>query len=218
MPKRQILQALACLLAIPAALIAEGVVFRLLDPEMARHLGDYTRNYRLIELARTGTMIGAAGIALVLWILTCYFVLKAKQRSFGWLVLVVGGPIGFALIAMLKDLVPVPGDLYQQFIAKLKAGWRVPFEIAVFVLVWVLAYQSMVLKRNLMISYESFTTGTPAAVIIERQNAESGMWAFGEGLQVMYFVVLIYLLWPILFNLVGKPLKRRTNPTPNSVG
>ncbi len=29
------------------------------------------------------------------------------------------------------------------------------------------------------------------------------MWAFSEGLEVCYLVVLFYLLWPILFNAVG---------------
>ena len=62
----------------------------------------------------------------------------------------------------------------------------------------------MVLKRNLMILYESATTGSSTAQIIDRQNASSGMWAFGEGIEVMYLAVLFYLLWPIVFNLVGR--------------
>ena len=31
----------------------------------------------------------------------------------------------------------------------------------------------------------------------------TGKWAFGEGLEVCYLVVLFYLLWPIFFNTVG---------------
>ena len=69
--------------------------------------------------------------------------------------------------------------------------------------VWVGAYQTMVLKRDLMIMYEAATTGTSTAQIINQQNASSGMWAFSEGLEVCYLVVLFYLLWPILFNAVG---------------
>jgi len=99
----------------------------------------------------------------------------------------------------------------------LKIGWRAAFEIAVFVLVWMLAFQLMVLKHDLMVHYESFTTGTPVATIIEQQNAESGMRAFGEGMEVIYLVVLLYLLWPIAFNLVGKVLKRQTAPAPDDV-
>jgi hypothetical protein len=70
--------------------------------------------------------------------------------------------------------------------------------------IWLLAYQAMVLKRDLMILYESATTGASTAQIIATQNASSGMWAFGEGLEVMFLVVLIYLLWPIAFNFVGR--------------
>jgi hypothetical protein len=70
--------------------------------------------------------------------------------------------------------------------------------------IWLLAYQAMVLKRNLMIMYESATTGISTAQIIDRQNASSGMWAFAEGNEVIYLVVLFYLLWPIVFNIVGR--------------
>ena len=215
MQKPKYLLALACFLAIPAALWVEGVVFRLLDPELARGLSDYTRYYKLIELARGGSIIAAGGVVLILWVATSYLVLKARQRSVGWLVLAAGGPIGYAGISMLKDLAPARGDLYQQFVWKLKTGWRAAFEIAVFVLVWILAFQLMVLKHDLMVHYESLTTGTPVATIIEQQNAESGMRAFGEGMEVMYLVVLFYLLWPIAFNLVGKVLKRQAVPTPD---
>lgn len=62
----------------------------------------------------------------------------------------------------------------------------------------------MVLKRNLMIMYESATTGISTAQIIDRQNASSGMWAFSEGIEVMYMVVLFYLIWPVVFNIVGR--------------
>jgi hypothetical protein len=214
MHKPKYLLALAWFLAIPAVLLAEGIVFRLLDPELARGLSDYTRYYRLIDLARRGAMVAAGGVVLVLWVATSYVVLKAKQRSLGWLVLTAGGPVGFAGIAMLRDLAPGRGDLYQQFVWKLRTGWRAAFEIAVFVLIWILAFQSMVLKHDLMVYYESFTTGTPIAIIIEQQNAESGMRAFGEGMEVMYLVVLLYLLWPIAFNLAGKVLNRQTAPAP----
>jgi hypothetical protein len=71
------------------------------------------------------------------------------------------------------------------------------------VVVWVGAYQAMVLKRELMIMYEAATTGTSRAQIINQQIASSGMWAFGESLEVLYLVVLFYLLWPICFNAVG---------------
>ena len=37
------------------------------------------------------------------------------------------------------------------------------------------------------------------------------MWAFSEGLEVIYLVVLMYLLWPVFFNVVGQLFKRGTN-------
>lgn len=213
MPKKQYLLAVVCYLSIPAVVIASGVLFRLIDPEMARGSADYVRNYRLLELARTGALMAMAGSALALWALTCYLVLKSRRRSPGWLWLAAAGPFGFIVIIMLEDRAPASHDLYQQFIRKLKPYWRVPIEIAAFFTVWSLAFQLMVLKRDLMIHYESFTSGTPVATIIDRQNQSSGMWAFSEGNEVLYLVVLIYLLWPVFFNVVGQLLKRQTNAT-----
>jgi len=66
----------------------------------------------------------------------------------------------------------------------------------------------MVFKRDLMILYEAATTGTSTAEIITQQNASSGMWAFSEGLEVMFLLGFFYLLWPICFNIIA-PLPRR---------
>ena len=60
----------------------------------------------------------------------------------------------------------------------------------------------MVLKRDLMIMHEAAATGVSVAQIIDQQNASSGMWAFSEGNEVLYLVVLFYLLWPICFSAV----------------
>jgi len=68
----------------------------------------------------------------------------------------------------------------------------------------VLAYQAMVLKRNLMILYQSATLEFQLRRSSISRNASSGMWAFSEGMEVMYMVVLLYLIWPIVFNLVGR--------------
>jgi hypothetical protein len=69
----------------------------------------------------------------------------------------------------------------------------------------------MVLKRDLMIMYEAATTGISTAQIINQQNASSGMWAFSEGLEVSFLVVLFYLLWPICFNVLGRLLGPRAS-------
>jgi len=210
MPKRHYVLALICYLSIPAVLIAGAALFSLIDPEMARGHADYVRNYRLLEQVRHGVLMATAGLTLVLWASICYLVIESRKRSKGWLSLAAAGPFGFIFIAMLADRSPAPNDLYQQFLRKLKVYCRVPLETALLVSVWFLAFESMVLKRELMIRFESFSTGTPVATIIARQDASSGMWAFSEGLETLYLVVLIYLLWPIFFNLAGHLFSPRT--------
>ena len=54
-----------------------------------------------------------------------------------------------------------------------------------------------------MIRYESATTGNATAQIIAAQNASSGVWAFSEWIETMYVVVLLYMIWPIVFNRVS---------------
>jgi hypothetical protein len=113
-------------------------------------------------------------------------------------------------ITMLADRSPAPYELYHQFIRKLKSYWRIPLEIAVFFVAWIFAYQYVVLKRELLISFESYSTGTAVDTIIARQNASSGMYAFGEGLEASYLFIMLYLLWPIFFDAIGPRMKRRT--------
>src|SRR5882724_10136241 len=104
--------------------------------------------------------------SICLWFLTCFFLVKSKKRSYGWLPLAMLGPFGLIILTMLSDNAPAPGDLYQQFVGKLKIYLRVAYELSFFVVVWVGAYQAMVLKRNLMIMYEAAATGTSTAQII----------------------------------------------------
>jgi hypothetical protein len=81
---------------------------------------------------------------------------------------------------------------------------RAGYELCTFVVVWVLAYEGMVLKRALMIRYEAATTGSSIAQVTDLHNASGGMWAFAEAMEVMFFVVLLYLLRPVVFNIVGR--------------
>jgi hypothetical protein len=74
---------------------------------------------------------------------------------------------------------------------------------------WVLAYNAVVLERKLMISLESRTTGRPVSTILAQQSASSGMWAAGEGMEILYLVPLIYLVWPIVFDLAAQLRTRR---------
>jgi hypothetical protein len=189
---------------IPAVTVLGGLLINSIDPEIAVRFPNYERNYRLLTLVKTLSMLAGLSVIMVLWLLTCFFLIKSKQRSYGWLPLAVLGPFGLIILTMLSDNAPAPGDLYQHFVGKLKIYLRVAYELIFFVVVWVGAYQTMVLKRDLMIMYEAATTGTSTAQIIDLQNASSGMWAFSEGLEVLFLVVLFYLLWPICFNVVGR--------------
>jgi hypothetical protein len=203
-PKRNYVLALLCHLSIPAVVIAGAGLCLVIDPEMARGHADYARNFHVLNLARLGVLWATAGVALLLWTACCYLVLKSRRRSLRWLWLAAAGPFGFSVIAALEDRSPAPGDVYQHVIRNLKTYWRVPFEIGVFMAIWFVAYESVVLKRELMIRFESLTTGTPTATIIAQQNASSGMWAAGEGLEELYLVPLLYLLWPVAFNVAGR--------------
>src|SRR5262245_21437550 len=175
----------------------------LIDPEIALHTSNYERNFQLITLVKQLCMLAVSGVAMGLWFLSCFFLIKSKKRSYGWLPLAALGPFGLIVLSMLSDNGPEPGNLYQQFIGKLKIYLRIPYELIFFVVAWVGAFQVMVLKRDLMIAYEAATTGVPAAQIIDRQNASSGMYAFSEGLGVLFLVSLFYLFLPICLNLLS---------------
>jgi hypothetical protein len=202
--KKHYVLAIVSFLLIPAVLVLAAMLVNSINPEIAARYPNYERNYRLLNMAKYLTVSAGLLVNAGLWFLSCFFLVKSKKQSYGWLPLAVLGPPGFIILTMLSDNAPAPGDLYQQFVDKLKVYLRVAHELCVFVVVWVVAYQTMVLKRDLMIHYEAATTGTSKAQIIDQQNASSGMWAFGEGLEVLYLVVLLYLLWPICFNLVGR--------------
>ncbi len=202
--KRPYVLAIVSFLMIPAVTVLAGLLINSIDPEIAARTSNYERNYRLLSLAKTLSVLAVLLVIMGLWFLTCFFLVKSKKRSYGWLPLAMFGPFGLIILTLLSDNVSAPGDLYQQFIRKLKIYLRVVYELGFFVVVWVGAFLTMVLERDLMIIYEAATTGTSTAQIIDQQNASSGMWAFREGLEVLFLVVLFYLLWPICFNAVGR--------------
>ena len=82
--------------------------------------------------------------------------------------------------------------------------WRIPYEIALFIAMWALAFAGMLVKREVMIYVTSFRTGMSVDAIVEMQNAPSGMHAFSEGIEVLYLVGLCYLLWPVVFSGVAR--------------
>ena len=204
MVKKYYLFAIGSCLLIPVVIMLGATVVIFIDPEIALRTSNYERNFRLLELARALLMWTSVLIGMLLWVLAFFFLLKAKERSYWWLPLAILGPFGLIVFMMLNDNAPAPQDLHQQFIQRQKLYIRIAYETIFFVAVWVIAYQLVVLKRNLLIMYESATTGVPVAQIINIQNASSGMWAFSEGLEELFLVVLFYLLWPVCFNVVAR--------------
>jgi len=204
MMKKQTVVALALLLLIPIVWILGGLLFSLINPEIAAGHANYVRNYHLLSLVKSMLALGSSGVVAILWLLACFLVIRSKERSSWWLFLAALGPLGFAILARLNDRASAETDPHARFVRSLNRFIRLGYELCIFVVIWLLAYQAMVLKRNLMILYESATTGISTAQIINLQNASSGMWAFAEGMEVMYMVVLLYLIWPIVFNIVGR--------------
>lgn len=215
MIKKQTLHALILLLLIPAVTIGAGILFSLINPEIAAGHPNYVRNYHLLDSLRMAVMYGSFGVILALYLLGCFLIIRSKQQSRLWLFLAPLGPLGFAILSALNDRAPSATDRYTRFVRRLNIWLRIPYELCCFILIWTLAYQVMVLKRNLMIWYQSATTGVSTAQIIAIQDASSGMWAFGEGLEIMFFVILLYLLRPMVFNLASRAVARET-PEPGS--
>lgn len=185
------LLAIVCYLLIPVVLIVGIGLFMLINPEMARGQADYVRNYALLEWVRTAVLMAAGALALVLWLLTGYWLLKARHRSWRWWVLMAGGTFGLIALTLLEDLTPAANDAYQQFVQKLRQYQRWLLQIMVWIVVWVLPYSAILLQRELMMN------------LAAQQDAADGMWAFGEALEISYLAGLIAMLWPIAFNLAS---------------
>jgi hypothetical protein len=210
--KKQIVIALVLLLLIPVVLILGGLLFSMINPEIAAGHPNYARNYHLLSLVKIMSLVASFAVAGILWLLACFLVIRSKQRSSCWLLLAALGPFGFAVLALLSDTASTETDRHTRFVRSLNRFARVGYEVCRFIIIWLLAFEAMVFKRNLMILYESATTGNSTAQIIANQNASSGMWAFSEGLEVMFLVALLYLIWPIGFNIAGRLATTMASP------
>ena len=212
--KRQTVVALGLLLLIPVVLMTGGFLFALINPEIAAGHANYVLYFHLLSRLRVVLFLGSGVVSLMLWLLVFFITIRSKQRSMWWMLSAALGPFGLAILASLNDREPTETDRYSRFVANLNNFVRIVYEAGRFMLIWLLAYQAMVLKRNLMILFESASTGQSTAQIIATQNASSGMWAFGEGLEVMFLVVLFYLLWPIAFNIIARMAAFVASPKP----
>lgn len=201
--KRDQIRAIGSCLLIPFVILAGGKIFSAINPEIAQHTNHYVLFYWLLEKVRSACLMAAFLVGIGLWFLSCYFLLRAKKQSPGWLWLGMLGPYGLIVLTTLTDRAEQPWDFYGRFVRRLHLLWRVLYELCLAYAVWSVAYEIMVLKRNLMIHYEAARTGVSTAQIVNQQNASGGMWAFSEGLEVMFLVVLLYLFLPICINFAG---------------
>jgi len=212
MIKKQLLLALLLLLLIPAVMLGGGFLSNLINPELAAGHPNYVRNWHLLSSLKTTLLLGSFVVVVALYFLGSFLVIRSKNQSDLWLLLALLGPLGFAILSALNDRSPSQTDLYTRFLRNMNWFLRIGYELLCLYVIWELSWQLMILKRNLMIRYESTTTGVTSAQIIATQNASSGMWAFGESLEVMFFIIVLYLLRPILFNLVARVLVSKPVP------
>ncbi len=212
MIKKQSVVALVLFLLIPLVWTLGGMLFGLINPESAAGHPNYAQNYHRLSLLKHLALWGSEAGVAVLWLLVCLLMIRSKKRSPLWLFLAALGPFGFAALAMLNDRAPGGTNSYARFVRNLNGFVRVAYELCTFVMVWVLANEAMVFKRTRMIRHEAAITGMSVAQIMDRQNASSGMWAFAEGNEVMYLVILLYLVWPIVFSIVGRVAATTASP------
>lgn len=209
MPKKQYVLSLASLLSIPIFSIVSIRLINLIDPEMAVHSSDYERNFQRLTMLKNFSLVAVLLGNVGLWFLTCFFLVRSKNRSYPWVLLSLFGPIGLMTLTLLSDKNPTLGDFYQRFVNKLKTVYRTLYELGFFMGASTIAYMAVVLKRNLLVMLESSRTGASTAQILNIQNASSGMYAFSEGLEIVCLLVVIYLLWPICFNAIGHRFTRK---------
>ena len=144
----------------------------------------------------------------------CYLLIPAVVIACGVVFRLIGpaafmGMAGVVLILLAACCYFAIKSRVRRFPARIKVWWRLPLEVAAFIGIWSVAYDVVVFKRDVMIALESARTGVPVSTIVERQNESSGMWAFSEGLEQLYLIGLVYLLWPLVFNATAGLLRRR---------
>ena len=200
--KKQMVVALVLVLLIPVVMLLGGLLSNLITPEVAAGHANYARNFQILSMVKNLLLLAAAALAGLLWLAACFLVIRSKGRSWWWLALAVLGPCGFAILATLNDR--GEPDRYTRFVRKRNVWVRIGYEVSCFAVLWWLAYQAMVVLRYLIIWREAVASGMSTAQVVAIQNASSGMWAFGEGLEVMYMVALFYLLRPTVFNIASR--------------
>ena len=197
-------RAVAALFAIPVIMIGGTAVAFSINPESSTigpfHLRNYWLLYDIRRMLLWTTPLAVVGLGF----LTCLFVVRAKGRPYAWSALGLFGPFGLIALTMLGSKRVEGGSLYDGWIRRRHWALRAFYQVVLFVVIVVAADQLIVLKRPLVILWQSYITGLSVEAIIEQQNASSGMWAFGELLETIFLVILFYLLWPICFNAASR--------------
>ena len=98
--KKQTVVALALLLLIPVVWMLGGLLFSLINPEIAAGHPNYVRNFHFLSLAKNMSFWASLVVVAVLWLLVCFLVIRSKERSSWWLFLAALGPFGFAILAI----------------------------------------------------------------------------------------------------------------------
>src|SRR5215813_1249444 len=130
--KKYYLLGIASCFLIPMVALVGATIFIFINPEIAAGYPNYERNYRLLNLAKNFLLLTTAVTAVLLWFLTCFFLLKSKERSYRWLPVAMLGPFGLILLMMLRDNAPAPRDWHQQFIRRMRPFVRIAYELSFF--------------------------------------------------------------------------------------
>jgi hypothetical protein len=194
--------ALAVCVLIPVVFLGGMAFAAFINPEWAVHTAHYVLIFSALQGLKRLLMFASLGTTVVLWVVVFLLILKGKGRSSWWAALAALGPFGLAFLAMLDDA--DPQDAYSRWRAGQGLLFRAAAEAVFFFAAWSAAYELVVLWRNARILAESAFTGASVAQIVAVQNASSGMWAFGEGLEEIFLVALVYLAWPFVFNLAAR--------------
>ena len=79
MMKKQSVVALVLLLLIPLVLSLGGLLFSLINPEIAAGHPNYVRNYHLLNMLKLACLWTSFATVGVLWLLVCYLVIRSRN-------------------------------------------------------------------------------------------------------------------------------------------
>ena len=82
--KKQTVVALLLLLLIPIVTVLGGLLFSLINPEIAAGHANYARNFHFLSLLKLMSMLATAVVIAILWLLACFLVIRSKERSSWW--------------------------------------------------------------------------------------------------------------------------------------